>query len=68
MEVPCQCLSSLPIRHPAVVLSILSSDLLCLTEQEKKVGEAGEEVASTSVKEGVLHLLEQVVKESNTSF
>lgn len=33
MEVPCQCLSSFPAKHPAVVLSILSSAPIAFTEQ-----------------------------------
>lgn len=46
MEVPCQCLSSLLIKHPAVVLSIPSSVPLHFTEQRmdvEKYDEAQEE-------------------------
>lgn len=37
MEVPCQCLCSLSTKHPAVVLSILSSAPIASTEQRMEV-------------------------------
>lgn len=37
MEVPCQCLSSLPTKHPTIVLSILSSAPTAFTEQRMEV-------------------------------
>lgn len=43
MEVPCQCLSSLPTKHPAVVHSILSSAPIAFTEQRMEVERADEE-------------------------
>lgn len=43
MEVPCQCLSSLPTKHPAVVLSILSSAPVGFTEQRMEVEKDDEE-------------------------
>lgn len=44
MEVPCQCLSSLPTKHPAIVLSILSSAPIAFTEQRMEVEKYDEEL------------------------
>lgn len=43
MELPCQCLSSLPTKHPSAVLSILSSAPLSFREQRIEVEKDDEE-------------------------
>jgi len=44
MEVPCQGLSSLPTKHPAIVLSILSSAPIGFTEQRVEVEKDDQEL------------------------
>lgn len=43
MELPCQCLSSLPTKHPSAVLSILNSAPLSFTEHRMEVEKDDEE-------------------------
>ncbi len=52
MEVPCQCLSSLPTKRPTIVLSILSSAPIAFGEQGMKVERDDDEAGQRKREQG----------------